>query len=213
MHLKWVLKLIRLVLIGILISYCILVTGDSSASLNTHEEEIDKRLREAILMEDPDILIDLRRLNSNESNKYEVFWKHCESFLQECTAVHERRHDSTTYLARALSVRDLVEQVSKKCPPGTPLPSLQWVRLQFYPRNPRTKTASLFRKRLPVKMMVQKRQFRKAHIDEHYCAAIFRYLREYALLFKDECLLVCLDDKHRIKIGEPGFPVAAAERS
>ena len=24
--------------------------------------------------------------------------------------------------------------------------------------------------------------------------------------------MVCLDDKHRIKIGEPGFPVAAAER-
>ena len=25
-------------------------------------------------------------------------------------------------------------------------------------------------------------------------------------------MFVCLDDKHRIKIGEPGFPVAAAER-
>ena len=25
-------------------------------------------------------------------------------------------------------------------------------------------------------------------------------------------MFVCLDDKHRIKIGEPGFPVAVAER-
>ncbi len=24
--------------------------------------------------------------------------------------------------------------------------------------------------------------------------------------------MVCLDDKHRMKVGEPGFPVAAAER-
>ncbi|MCG8626335.1 MAG: hypothetical protein MJE68_30595 [Proteobacteria bacterium] len=24
--------------------------------------------------------------------------------------------------------------------------------------------------------------------------------------------MICLDDKHRLKVGEPGFPVAAAER-
>ena len=188
------------------------VLGDCSASSNTHEEEIDRRLQEAILMEDPDILVDLREVNSNRSDKYSVFWKQCESFLQECTAVHERRHDTATYLARALSVRDLTEQVSNKCPTGTPVPSLQWVRLQFFPKNPRTKTAALYHKRLPVKMMVQKRQFRKSHIDEHYCAAIFRYLREYALRFRDASLLICLDDKHRLKVGEPGYPVAAAER-
>ena len=76
------------------------------------------------MMEDPDILVDIRELNSNGSDKFSVFWKQCEAFLQECTAVHERRHDTATYLARAL---DLVEQVSKKCPPGTPIPSLQWV--------------------------------------------------------------------------------------
>ena len=163
-------------------------------------------------MEDPDLLVDLCELNSNQSDKYKVFWKECDSYLQECTAVHERRHDSATYLARAISVRDLVEQVSKKCPPGTPIPSQQWVHLQFCPRNPRTKTAALYRKCLPVKVMVQKRQFRKSHNDEHYCAAIFRYLREYALQFRSESLLICLDDKHRIKCGEPGFPVAAAER-
>ena len=58
-------------------------------------------------------------------------------------------------------------------------------------------------------MVVQKRQFRKNYIDEHYCAAIFRYLREYSLSHN---LLICLDDKHRVKVGEPGYPVAAAER-
>ena len=35
---------------------------------------------------------------------------------------------------------------------------------------------------------------------------------KYALKFRSESLLICLDDKHRIKCGEPGFPVAAAER-
>ena len=60
--------------------------------------------------------------------------------------------------------------------------------------------------------MVQKRQFRKTHDDEHYAAALYRYMREYAIKLKDHCTMVSIDDKHRMKVGEPGFPVAAAER-
>ena len=60
------------------------------------------------------------------------------------------------------------------CPLGTPIPSVQWVRLQFCPRHPRAKVATLYRSRFKVKMMVQKRLFRQDHVDQHYCAAIFR---------------------------------------
>ena len=60
--------------------------------------------------------------------------------------------------------------------------------------------------------MVQKRQFRKTHEDEHYAAAVFQYVREYAIQLRDQCTMVCIDDKHRLKVGEPWFPVAAAER-
>lgn len=52
----------------------------------------------------------------------------------------------------------------------------------------------------------------KSHIDPHYAAALFRYEREVSILFKDKCNPVCLDDKHSIKIGEPGYPVAAVEQ-
>ncbi len=38
-------------------------TGDQSASLTTAEEELDERLREALQMEDPDLLVDLCELN------------------------------------------------------------------------------------------------------------------------------------------------------
>ena len=89
--------------------------------------------------------------------------------------------------------------------PDEPIPSEQWVRLQFFPKNSR---ADCF----TVKMMVQKRQFRREHMDSHYCAALFRYMREYDIAHKNLSLFVCLDDKHRIKGGEPGYPVAAAER-
>ena len=59
--------------------------------------------------------------------------------------------------------------------------------------------------------MAQKHQFRHYHIDAHYCAALFRYMREFALLFRDLAMFISLDDKHRIKMGEPNYPVAVAE--
>lgn len=66
--------------------------------------------------------------------------------------------------------------------------------------------------RLNVRYMIQKRQFRKTHDDAHYTAALYRYMREYALKLREYCTMVSIDDKHRLKVGEPGFHVAAAER-
>ena len=60
--------------------------------------------------------------------------------------------------------------------------------------------------------MVQSRQLRKTHDDAHYCSAIFRYEREMAVKFRSYSIFACLDDKHWVSVGEPGFPVAAVER-
>ncbi len=190
--------------------YCTL-TGDHTSSRTTAEAEIDERVSEALAMQDPDIILDLRECNTNGQDRYSVFWEKCAEF-SKCTSVHERRHDTTSFMAKAISVRDLVEQVSKFCPPNTPIPSTSWVRLNFCPRNPRAKVSSRYKSRLEAKHMVQKRQFRKSHPDAHYCAAIFRYMRDYAVKYRDISVFVCIDDKHRIKVGEPNYPVAAVER-
>ena len=50
-------------------------TGDQSASLTLNESKIDKRLREALEMEDPDIIVDLRELNKGHSSKFSTFWE------------------------------------------------------------------------------------------------------------------------------------------
>ena len=42
-------------------------------------------------------------------------------------------------------------------------------------------------------------------------AACFRYKREYAISVREFCAFVSIDDKHKIKVGEPGYPVAIAE--
>ena len=46
----------------------------------------------------------------------------------------------------------------------------------------------------------------------HYASAIYRYEKEFAIRFREHLSFLSLDDKHTIKIGEPGCPVAAVER-
>lgn len=124
----------------------------------------------------------------------------------------DRRQCEVTHLAKAISIRDLREQVASRCPSDTPIPSEEWVRLQFTPKIKNASSSIHYTGWLNVCFMVQKRQFWKSHEDEHYAAATFCYLREYTILLRDQCTMVCIDDKHRLKVGEPGFPVAAAER-
>ena len=183
-------------------------TGDQSGSLTTVEEELDERLREALEMEDPDLMVDLCELNKGHSAKFTVFWEKMKIYVNESSAVYEHRHGEITYMAKAISIRDLVQEVVKMCS-GKPVPSEQWV---FCSRNPRAKTASQYSSQFKVKMMVQKRQFRHHHVDAHHCAAIFRYMREFAISFQDLAIFASLGDKHRIKVGEPHYPVAAAKR-
>ena len=188
------------------------LTNDASNSRTSEEGDIDERVKEVLASEDLDVIVDLREMNEGRVAKYGVFWEKCAEYIAECTAVPERRHGEVCFMAKAISVRDLINQVSKRCPLGAPIPSESWVRLNFAPRNPRAKVAQLYRGQLQVKHAIQKRLFRKSHPDEHYCAALFRYQCELAVKYRDLSLFICIDDKHRIKIGEPGYPVAAVER-
>ena len=132
------------------------LTGDQSASRTTAESEVDARVKEALLAEDSDIILDLREMNTNGQDKFFVFWSKCNEFLSQCTSVHERRHDNVTFMAKAISVRDLIEQVRDKCPEDTPIPSESWVRFNFCLRNPRTHAAKHYTCRLQAKHMIQK---------------------------------------------------------
>ena len=190
------------------------LTGDESAASTTEQADVDKRIKQIIDMEDPNVLPDLRELNTGRSAKFNTFWEECAKFLNEDvgTAVDDRRHDQITHLARAISIRDLVEQVKARCANGTLIPSVEWTRLQFWPKTPAAKSSMHYTGQFRMKFMVQQRQWRHLHVDAHYAAAMFRYMREYALMLRDVCGFVCLDDKHKIKIGELSCPVAAAER-
>lgn len=90
--------------------------------------------RKQLEMEDPDLIVDLREQSKGQSNKFALFWEKMKVYLNESSAVHERRHGDVIYMAKAISVRDTIEEVAQMCP-GEPVPSVQWVRLQFCPNT------------------------------------------------------------------------------
>ena len=78
---------------------------DQSAA-STTKQEVDKRMKQIIDMEDPSVLPDLRALNSGQAAKFNSFWEQCARFLNEDVgaAMDDRWHGEITHLARAISV-------------------------------------------------------------------------------------------------------------
>ena len=68
----------------------------------TSQSEVDARITDIIDMEDVNVLPDLQALI--------VFWAECAKFLSEDvgTSVDDRRHGLVAHLARAISIKDLV---------------------------------------------------------------------------------------------------------
>ena len=113
-----------------------MITGDISAANTINDAKVDKWVQIALELGDPEIIIDLREHRRERSSKYDTFWKIAAQFLagkaaDAVTAVDERRHDTVVHLATAISVNDLLHQIKLECPPETPIPSAQWLRLQF----------------------------------------------------------------------------------
>ncbi|KAJ8043479.1 hypothetical protein HOLleu_10577 [Holothuria leucospilota] len=97
------------------------------------------------------------------------------------------------------------------CDENIQIPSVQWLRLQFWPSS-NSAAAQMNTGRVKIKMMVSAGQHRKHHPDTYYASAIFRYQKEFAIRIRNSCTFICEDDKHTVKVGEPNFPVAAVER-
>lgn len=197
-----------------------MLTGDVSSARTMSEEEIDKRVTEMLELQDPELVVDLRFNNNGRPEQYTTFLQECKKYITESveTAVDDRRHDAVhdgdviVHMATALGVRDLHAQVTMRCPDGTPVPSVQWLRLQFWPRRVNAASSKRYYGTLKIRYMIQARQFRHQHVDMHYASALFRYLKEFVVKFRGQATMVCMDDKHTMKIGEPGYPIAAVER-
>ena len=178
------------------------LTNDGSQE--TQGSDMDNRLE--MMLDDPDvdIIVDRRELNAGRPEQLTAFWTELDKVLEEYgKAVDDRRHGpDVAHMPVALSVTDLIQQVSKRLPPGTDIPSESWVRYQFWPRNCFSETAKKYKCRFDVTYKIQRRQLRKAHIDGRYCAVLLKYLKQMVVMFQEHCSLIFLDDKSKIPIGK-----------
>jgi len=110
----------------------------------------------------------------------------------------------------AISIRNLKEIIIERLKQTkTPrefeiikIPSDEWIRLQFWPRNSYHNSAMQYTGAFRIKYVVQTRLLHKYHVDIHYCSALFRYMRLFAIRFRSYVCTIFADDKHKIPIGE-----------
>ena len=141
------------------------------------------------------------------------FFDKLAEIVEEVIAADEGRQN-VSHLSQWISLKDMVKRTEEKCPPGTPIPSANLVRLQFAPRNPYTHAALSFTSRIQVQYKIQKRQLRATHPDDHYCNAQLKYLKTKAIEMKGntQVALFFCDDKAKVPIGEPGVYLSTAVR-
>ena len=147
------------------------------------------------------------------STIYQEFWDEVQSLFDEYTAsVQERRHGTVLYLPFAISVRELIERVKKR-KPDVKTPSEEWVRLQFQPKNPCSLASMAHTGRFDIKYQVQRRQLRGNHDDSKYVFHQQRYIKEFAIRYRDHTILISADDKAVVPIGEPDHAVSTGVRA
>ena len=114
------------------------------------------------------------------------------------------------YMPIVISIRELCENIIERLQVKHDeetfstilIPSEEWIRLQFWPKNTYAKTAMQYSGRFRISYKVQSRLLRKSHPDAHYCAALFRYTRLFAIKFRDFTCFISANDKHKVPIGE-----------
>ena len=179
------------------------LTNDASAPTNLNETEINER------MEDADIVVDLRHLNSGRKTCYNVFWSECKKFLNEVmigdmevSHTWPKRFQYVIFVSKYKQNALMEEPLfylnhGYACSSGRKLsmPGLRYTTLEGLMFDSWYRPDSFLRH---TQMSTMQQNF-------------FMYQRELAVLLRDHNVFVSLDDKHQIKVGEPQFPVAVAE--
>ncbi|CAG2219397.1 PIP5K [Mytilus edulis] len=96
------------------------LTQDSSSAETSQQSEVDERVCEFLLTADEtNLFYDLRKLNGRPRDEnLNPFWDELQRYLDDVSVVHERRHETVTYMPLAISIQSLIDTISKRLPPG-----------------------------------------------------------------------------------------------
>ena len=155
---------------------------------------------------------------------FENFWGACREVLLPDSAANERRQSDTVYASAAHSIPNLIKmatdilqrkvdaQALARLPP---IPSEEWVRLQFVPNVRNSETSAKFTGALGASRAVQTRTLRKEHVDQHFVNAMTRYYLEWIIELKsnyDGVEFYGQDDKAKIACGD-AVPISTGVRA
>ena len=79
------------------------------------EAKVDERVARAVVnLDDPEIVLDLRRMNDNVQNSlFDTLWRELQAYLDKISlAVDERRYGETLHVSFATSLRHLEDVIS-----------------------------------------------------------------------------------------------------
>ena len=175
--------------------------GDASAPVNDTSASISARFNRYIQLGED--IQDLRE-NNGAIPKFDGFWDIVEKYIDDKTAVDDRRHcsssgdDIVVNMALATSLADLFwqcQQIAINSDPPISVPSYSWFLHQFWPTTKTLNNMTHYTGRFKVKKMVQARLLRKANIDAHYTNAIYSFLKEQASEDARNTVMVSADAK------------------
>lgn len=112
-------------------------------------------------------------------------------------------------MSNYVSVRDLINDVKKDLPEDAKIPSESTVLFSFAPKNAYLKTSRLYKSKVPLQFKIQTRQLRVSHQDDHFRAAQYKYMRQFAQKYQENVTFLSVDDKSKVEFGEPGQYVAS----
>ena len=197
------------------------ILGTNSETVNSTDHAITSLAR------------DLRDSNCQKRGPlFSKFFEAAQDFLDHAVSstgaqVDQRRAASTQggarmYMPIAMSLPDLRDRIQKhadtvlhlKLTTDYLLPSCEWLLLQFQPQRDDTLTATKFSGLLGIHRTVQSRTIRQSHEDCHFTRALWQYIRQWChpLAKSGHAMVVSVDDKCGVKLGEPGMPIGALQR-
>ena len=63
-----------------------------------------------------------------------------------------------------------------------------------------------------VKFRVQSRMATLHHLDAWYIATQYQYLKQFVVLNQNDTIMICMDDKAVVPVGDPGMPLSTGVR-
>lgn len=199
---------------------CGMVMGDD----RKFDGPVRERFEEAVMSGDADYVYDMRYFNGREI-KYKEFLEEFRVAVQEYMVEDRGRHDTqydgtvVSKVSFGFSLRQMFRSVCDKVReknPNCPLPTSEGMVSRYL--IPRTKAAAESACRseplIPLKLAMQQKIIDKPNVDAHYNAALYKYIRSFAVeLGPDLVCMVGWDDKTGVDVGEPEQPTVATQHA